>query len=938
MTRLSAAAAAVLAALALARTAAAQALPETPDVPFTRYVLPNGLTLVVHEDHKAPIVAVNVWYHVGSKNEKPGRTGFAHLFEHLMFNGSEHFDDDWFKVLERIGATDLNGTTNGDRTNFFQNVPVSALDTVLWMESDRMGHLVGAITQAKLDEQRGVVQNEKRQGENQPYGLVDETMTPSIYPRNHPYSWTTIGSMEDLQAASLDDVKEWFKNYYGTANATLVVAGDVKPEDVKARVERFFGDIPAGPPVPRQEVWIAKRSGEQRQRLQDRVPQARTYLVWNTPAWGDPQDDLLDLAARVLASGKSSRLYKRLVYDEQVATSVDASTGSAEIGSTFYVDATAKPGGDPAAVERSLRDELARFLEKGPTPEELLRAKTGRLAAFVRGVERIGGFGGKSDVLAESQVYGGRPDFYKTRLARVKTATAAQVRDAARRWLSDGVYVLTVEPFPERTVAATDVDRTKRPEPGPVPAPKFSAFERRKLSNGLTVIVAERHAVPDVQLELLVDAGYASDQFGAPGTAKLAAAMLDEGTRTRSALAISDALQKLGANLSTRADLDTTAVSMSALRANLDGSIALFADVILAPTFPAADFERLKKQQLAAIQRESVEPTSAAFRIVPRLLFGEGHAYANPLTGSGTTASVSRLSREDVSRWHATWVKPNNATLVVVGDTTAAEIVPKLERLLGGWRAAEVPKKNLAAVSLPAGPRVFLLDRPGSIQSVVIAGQAAPPRANPEEIAQRAMNVVLGGVFTSRVNMNLREAKHWSYGAHTMFVDARGPRPFLALAPVQSDKTKETVQEVLKELRGIRGDQPPTADEVAMARGALTLSLPGRWETSRAVASSIAEIVRFGFDDRYYDAFPGKVAALGPDDLSRAARLLEPGKLTWVIIGDRAKIEPGLRELGLGEIHAVDADGNERKPAAAAEEKKPGAAAQGSAKPAAAAR
>src|SRR6266498_3683276 len=304
------------------------AAPAAITIPYQRFVLKNGLTLLVHEDHKAPIVAVNIWYHVGSKNEKPGRTGFAHLFEHLMFNGSEHFDDDWFKVLERIGATDLNGTTNGDRTNFFQNVPVSALDTVLWMESDRMGHLVGAITQAKLDEQRGVVQNEKRQGENQPYGLVDETMTPSIYPRNHPYSWTTIGSMEDLQAASLDDVKEWFKNYYGTANATLVVAGDVKPEDVKARVERFFGDIPAGPPVPRQEVWIAKRSGEQRQRLQDRVPQARTYLVWNTPPWGDPEDDLLDLAARVLASGKSSRLYKRLVYDEQVATAVDASTGS----------------------------------------------------------------------------------------------------------------------------------------------------------------------------------------------------------------------------------------------------------------------------------------------------------------------------------------------------------------------------------------------------------------------------------------------------------------------------------------------------------------------------------------------------------------------------------------------------------------------------------
>ncbi len=532
------------AALGGAPATAAEAgprLPEIPDIPFVRHVLPNGLTLVVHEDHKAPIVAVNVWYHVGSKNEQQGKTGFAHLFEHLMFNGSEHFDDDWFKVLERIGATDLNGTTNNDRTNYFQNVPVSALDTVLWMESDRMGHLLGAITQARLDEQRGVVQNEKRQRENQPYGLVDDVMTPSIYPRGHPYSWTVIGSMEDLNAASLDDVKAWFRTYYGAANAVLVVAGDVKPEDVKARVERYFGDIPPGPPVPRQEAWVAKRAGEQRQVLQDRVPQARVHLVWNTPAWGTADDDHLDLAARVIASGKTSRLYRRLVYDEQIATDVSASGGTAEIGSTFYVEATVKPGGDPAQVEKAIREELARFTAGGPTADELVRAKTARLAAFVRGVERIGGFGGKSDVLAESQVYGGSPDFYKVRLGRVRSAAAAEVRDAARRWLSDGVYVLTVVPFPDRQAAATGVDRAKRPEPAAVPVPAFPAFSRQKLSNGLTVLVAERHAVPDVQLDLLVDAGYASDQLGAPGEAKLAAAMLDEGTRTRSALAISDA-------------------------------------------------------------------------------------------------------------------------------------------------------------------------------------------------------------------------------------------------------------------------------------------------------------------------------------------------------------------------------------------------------------
>src|SRR5574340_1576377 len=316
--------------VAVAAPADAARIPEVPDIPYVKTVLPNGLTLIVHEDHKAPIVAVNVWYHVGSKNERPGKTGFAHLFEHLMFNGSEHFDDDWFKVLERIGATDLNGTTNNDRTNYFQNVPVSALDTVLWMEADRLGHLLGALSQARLDEQRGVVQNEKRQGENEPYGLVDELIQTAVYPKGHPYSWTVIGSMEDLNAASLEDVKEWFRTYYGASNAVVVVAGDVKPEEVKAKVERYFGDVPPGQPIPRQQEWVAKRTGEQRQVLQDRVPQARVYLVWNTPAWGNPDDARLDVAARVLASGKTSRLYKRLVYDDRIATDVAASTGTAE--------------------------------------------------------------------------------------------------------------------------------------------------------------------------------------------------------------------------------------------------------------------------------------------------------------------------------------------------------------------------------------------------------------------------------------------------------------------------------------------------------------------------------------------------------------------------------------------------------------------------------
>jgi zinc protease len=880
------------------------------DIPYQRFTLPNGLTVLVHEDHKAPIVAVNVWYHVGSKNERPGRTGFAHLFEHLMFNGSEHYDKEFQGPLERAGATGLNGTTNEDRTNYFENVPSSALDLALWLESDRMGHLVGAISQPKLDEQRGVVQNEKREGENEPYGKVWDFLTPKLYPANHPYSWTTIGSMDDLDAAKLDDVKGWFQTYYGPANAVLVVAGDVDAKTVKDKVARYFGDIPSGPPVARQGVWIAKRTGSQRGVMQDRVPQTRLYKVWNVPQWGAPDADYLTLAASVLSTGKSSRLYKRLVYDEQTATDVDASLDLREIGGLFTVEAGVRPGVDPAKVERAIDEELSRFLATGPTPVELQRAKTLARAGFIRGVERIGGFGGKSDVLAKGEVFAGRPDFYKVQLERTAAATAPQLRGAATRWLSDGAYTLEVVPFPDYTAAPSGVDRSKLPEPGAPPKAEFPSLERATLSNGLKVVLAERRSIPQVRLDLLLDAGSASDQFAQPGTASLAMNMLDEGTETLTALQISDRLAQLGATLGTASRLDVSTVSLEALRERLDPALELYADVVLHPAFRQADFERLRKQRLVQIQREKADPVGMALRVFPRLIYGEGHAYANPWTGSGTEASTARITRADLAKFHETWFKPNHATLVVVGATTMAEMRPKLERLFADWRPGDVPRKNIAAVTAQAKPEVYLLDRPGALQTVLIAGNVAPPKANPDEPAIETMSAVLGSDFGSRLNMNLREDKHWAYGAYSFIRDARGPRPFIAYAPVQTDKTKEAIVELQKELRGIVGERPVQPDELDRAKASLTLTLPGSWETMGAVAGTIGEIVAFGLDDRYFDTYADKVRAQTPASVTDAAvRTVQPDHLVWVIVGDRARIEPAIRELGLGEIRMVDADG-----------------------------
>ncbi|RPH35533.1 insulinase family protein, partial [bacterium] len=848
---------------------AARAGNTIPDVkiPCQKFMLGNGLTVLFHEDHKAPIVAVNIWYHVGSKNEKPGKSGFAHLFEHLMFNGSENFNDDYFQALERVGATDLNGTTNNDRTNYFQNVPVSAVDLALWMESDRMGHLLGALDQKRLDEQRGVVQNEKRQGENEPYGIVDELITKSTYPAGHPYSWTVIGSMEDLNAASLDDVKEWFRTYYGPANAVLVIAGDIDFETAKRKVERYFGDIPSGPPVAKHEVWVAKRTGTQRQTVQDRVPQARLYKVWNVPQIGSEDADYLNLVSDILASGKTSRLYKRLVYDDQIATNVAAYLDGREIGSQFIIEATAKPGDDLTKVERAVDEELARLLKQGPTSAELQRVKTEQLAQFIRGIERIGGFGGKSDILARNQVFLGNPQAYETTLKRIGEVTAAKLLTSARAWLSDGVYVLSVYPFPSFSTTNSDVNRKELPATGTAVKAKFPEMKKATLSNGMKIVLAERDAVPVVNFRLLVDAGYAADQFAAPGTANLAMAMLDEGTKSRTSLQISDELAMLGAQLGTGSNLDMSTVSFSSLKSNLDASLNIFADVILNPSFPEADFKRLQKQQLAGIQREKVTPVQMALRVFPGILYGKGHAYGNPLTGSGTEESVAKLTREDLVKFHKTWFKPNNATLVVVGAATMAELVPKLEKLFKEWKGGETPLKNISPVGQQSASSVYILDRPGSMQSIIFAGHVAPPRANPQEIAIESMNNILGGSFTSRVNMNLREDKHWSYGAGTFLWGARGERPFIAYAPVQTDKTKESMEEIGKELRGMLGEKPATAAELTKVQNSQTLELPGSWETMDAVARSISEIIQYGLPEDHFSAYPDKVRALTLADI-----------------------------------------------------------------------
>jgi zinc protease len=882
-----------------------------PDIPYTKFILKNGLTVLVHEDHKAPIVTVNTWYHVGSKNEKLGKTGFAHLFEHLMFSGSDDFNHTYINAMERVGATNLNGTTNNDRTNYFENVPTSMLDYVLFAESDRMGHLLGVLDQKKLDLQRGVVQNEKRQGENQPYGVTEQLIVENTYPVGHPYSWTVIGSMKDLDAASLSDVQEWFKTYYGPNNVTVVVAGDVTPEVARERVEKYYGEIPAGPPIAKQEVWVAKRSGTHRGWVQDRVPQARLYRIWNVPEFGSPEQATLDLAAQVLGRGKTSRLYKRLVYKDQTATSATASNDSNEIGGQFDFTITANPGEELDKVGKAADEELQNFLKSGPTAAELQLAKTQILGNYARTVERIGGFGGKSDLLARCQTYTGNPDCYKEYLKRVKAATPAAVKKAADDWLSDGDYVLEVHPYPSTFKTDAKLDRSKEPAPGDAMSLKLPPLQKSALSNGLKIVLAERHTAPVVNFTLLVDSGYSADPAGATGTASFEQRMLEEGTPTRDSLKIGEELESLSANFTASANLDWSLVNLNTLKSTMDKSLDIYADLILHPAFPQKEFERLQKERIAGIQREKVTPQSMALRVVPALIYGKDHPYAVPFTGTGTEASVKKMTREDLGKFHETWFRPNNATLLVVGDTTLAEIKPKLETLLAAWKRSDVPKRTLPQVGQPEKDVVYLIDRPGSGQSVIFGAQLAPPQNDPDAIALQLANGIFGGKFSSRINMNLREDKHWSYGVRATLPAARGQRPYISISAVQTDKTKESMVELVKEYHNIAGEKPITAEELKDEQSNTTLGLPGTLETVQQLSGAYGTILQYGLPEDYYNTFTQKALALTPESANETAKkYILPDHLVWVVVGDMSKVEAGIRELNLGDVHKIDADGN----------------------------
>ena len=922
---------------AYAPTAAAKAPASLAvDIPYEQFTLPNGLRVVVHTDRKAPIVAVNIWYHVGSKDETPGRTGFAHLFEHLMFQGSENYRDEFFGPFERVGATDQNGTTNSDRTNYFQNVPTTALDMALWMESDRMGHFLGAVDQALLDEQRGVVQNEKRQGENQPYGVLREPLSKALFPKGHPYSWTTIGSMNDLNAASLEDVKSWFRRAYGPNNAVLVLAGDIDLATAKEKVAKYFGDIPAAPDFKQPAVDVAPMKADSRLVLTDKVPQVSWNRLWNVAQSGAPEEDDLDLFAQVLGGSGSSRLDRRLVHEEKLVDSISTSYYGQQLSGRFSISAAIKQGVDPKRVEAIVDEELKKLLAEGPTQQELDQAKVAIKSGFIRQIERIGGFGGKADVLAACAVYRNDPGCFRTSLANIEKATVASVKAAGNKWLNNASLYAVVEPG-ERKPAAEEpsVARSAAPAVGAVdtkfktlpagvdrslgvpktetfPDLSFPALQRATLSNGLNVVLASRPGIPVVQMNMLFGGGFSTDAGKKLGTASFATNMLTQGAGEYDALAFAAKQESLGANIGSGAGLDGASASLSAIKEKLEPSLALYADMLRKPRFDAKEIERVRAQWLATIKQEKVQPQGVVNRVLPGLMYGAGHPYAIPSSGTGTEADIAALTRDDLLAYHNAYIRPDAATLVVTGDTTLAEIVPLLEKHLGDWKGAggKPAAPAVAAVPLPKKPRVFLIDQPGSVQANIFAGQLVPSSRDPNVVDLDVANGVFGGTFTSRLNMNLRENKRWSYGARSGLQNAQGPRPWIASAGVQIDKTAESMAEMDREIREFASGKSPTKpDELAKIQNSFTLRLPGSLETNSALGGSIADIVRYGRPDDYVLQRSARIKSITLGDVQRAAAGIQPDSLTWVVVGDLSKIKDKIAALNIGPITVLDNDG-----------------------------
>ena len=910
-----------------AEPAPLSALVAEVDIPYETFTLSNGLTTIVHTDRKSPVVGVTVYYRVGSKHEPRGRTGFAHLFEHLMFGGSENVEN--FDVpLEAAGSTSTNGSTWYDRTNYVETLPTGALDLALFMESDRMGHLLGAVTQDKLDKQRDVVKNEKRQGDNQPYGLVDYKIGDALFPVGHPYRHSTIGSMADLEAASIADVRKWFTDNYAPNNVVLVLAGDIDAAAARPMVERWFGDIPSGPEIAAVAADPITLAAPVREEMTDQVPVTRIIRAWSGPKLTDPDAVPLAIGMHVLGGLASSRLDNALVRGEQLAVSVTASAQQFEQVSFLQAQMDVKPGVDAAMAERRFDAIIAELVAKGPTEDELRRAATQIISGQIGALELVGGFSGKGATLAEGLLYAGDPENYKKELEQMAALTPAQVQAALQRWLGRPAYTLSVVPGErtedgalmggwgdEGTVPPPEPDAKAPPPPlatgpkreappvAPVGELTFPTIEHAKLSNGIPVTLARRTAIPKVSLALTFDAGTAADGAARAGTQSLMMAMLEEGTKTRTAEQIAEEQERLGASIAAGTSTDSSTVSMSALTANLRPSLELMADMVRNPAFAPAEVARVKDQRLAEIAQEQADPMGLASRAVDLLIYGEAHPYGS-VGATGKTDVIQALTPEQLAAEHRKWLRADNARVTVVGDVTMAELLPALEAAFGDWSARQsAPRaKNLAAPTPQPQRRLVVIDRPNSPQSVLLLARVLPLAGTQQGMeALDLANEVIGNGFLSRLNTELREEKGWTYGIRSALAGVTGPRALTVLTPVQSDRTADSIRLILEEMQAFASNAERVNEtELQRVTDGNIRALPNSYQTNGQVLGALLNNQQFRRHDDYQRRLPEILRAIDAGDIDAMARqYLSPENLAIIVVGDRKQIDEQLQSLDL---------------------------------------
>ncbi len=901
-----------------------------PILDYEKYRLGNGLEVILLEDHRLPLVAVNIWYHVGPANERPGLTGFAHLFEHMMFEGSRHVGvKEHIRYLETAGATEINGTTDFDRTNYFETVPSDQLELALWLESDRMGFLLDKLDAANLENQRDVVRNERRQSvESAPYGLVQEALFHRLFPREHPYYASVIGSHADIEAARLPDVREFFRLYYAPNNASLAIVGDIDRQGTKALVEKYFTPLPAGPPVPRAKSLTPPVPSERRATVGDRVELPRVYMAWLTPPIFQPGDAECDLVGRILGGGKSSRLYRSLVYEKRIAQDVSALQYSLSLTSVFVVEATAKPGITPESLEQAIDEELEQFVKAGPTAEELEGARNTTETNIIRGLETLGGFGGVADRLNLYNHFVGDPGYLSRDLARYRGATVEGLRSVAGAQLVRHSRVVVYGVPGEKQI--DDVAKSLVTAEAPIEEPPSGAPDGQKwrahppvaghagvlslpipekfvLANGLTVYLVETHHLPIVSANLIVLSGSERNPAHRPGLASFAADMLDEGTAARSALEIARAAEQLGAALGTGSSADYSFLTVRTLKRNVDAAFELLSDVLLNPCFPDSEIDRVRHDRLTLIRQQRDNPGTIATKAFFGVLYGPGHPYGFPEIGM--QSSVQAIERSDILQFWQEGYGPQSSALVVAGDLTQKELGELAEKYFGAWSgglgAAQVPP-----VTECGGRSVVIVDRPGLPQTSLRVGHLGVPRAHADFVPINVMNTALGGLFSSRINLNLREVHGYTYGASSAFSTRRGPGPFVVATSVRTDATAPALAEIVREIGRMRVEEL-TAQELTTARKSITRSLPGLFETSSEAASSVSQLFVHSLLPDYYRKLPAKVETVDAKEVQRVAiQHLRPGELVVVAVGDREKIQADLEALDLGPMKFADIDGN----------------------------